>query len=178
MSYDYRLLCERISLCLHGNPKSSLRWLSRELQVSPRTIQNAVIRVTGKTFTKVRDEYLLEGIRDLLVSAPNATIRKVSLEAGYRCARSSARLRHESSAAAHSHCRTTSRNKIDQAIWRFSWRGYTTAIQKITKRTHFCVICPDSPFFTDYSQDSFQVLLTADYKNFNRNSLAGYVPKG
>ena len=70
MSYDHRLLCERISLCLHRNPKSSLRSLSRELHVSPRTIQNAVIKVTGKKFRKVRDEFLLEGIRDPLVSTP------------------------------------------------------------------------------------------------------------
>jgi hypothetical protein len=47
VSYNHRLLCERVFLCLHHNQKSSLAALSRELHVTPRTIQNAVQRMRG-----------------------------------------------------------------------------------------------------------------------------------
>ncbi|SRR5712691_2626613 len=76
---------------LQGNPCCSLGALSRELHVSRRTNQNAVSAVTGKTFRDPRDELLLARVKSLLVSAPNTTIREVSLEAGYRSPRSFAR---------------------------------------------------------------------------------------
>ena len=59
--------------------------------VSRRTIQNAVHSVTGKTFRDLRGEILLARIKNLLASAPNSAIRKVSLEAGYRSPRAFAR---------------------------------------------------------------------------------------
>src|SRR5437870_13311695 len=92
MSYDHRLLCKRISLSLQRNPSSSLQALSRELRVSRRTIQNAVHSVTGKTFRDLRGEILLARIKNLLASAPNSTIRKLSLKAGYRSPRAFVRL--------------------------------------------------------------------------------------
>ena len=76
---------------VQGNPCCPLRELSRELRVSRRTIQNAVDAVTGKKFRDLRDELLLAKIKNLLASAPNTTIRQVSLEAGYRSPRSFAR---------------------------------------------------------------------------------------
>ena len=91
MSYDHRLLCERVALRLQRKPNSSLRELSRELHVSRGTIQNAVNAVTGKKFRELREELLLMRLGNLLESAPNATIRKVSLEAGYKSPRSFAR---------------------------------------------------------------------------------------
>ncbi len=91
MSYDHRLLCERISLSLHAKPSASLRELSQELRVSRRTIENAVITVQGMKFRDLRNELLLEKVKNLLVSAPNATIRQVSLDAGYKSPRSFAR---------------------------------------------------------------------------------------
>src|SRR5215831_8904705 len=91
VSYDRRLLCERISLSLHRKPSTSLRELSQELRVSRRTIQNTVITIQGKKFRDLRNELLLENVEKLLASAPNATIRQVSLEAGYKSPRSFAR---------------------------------------------------------------------------------------
>jgi AraC-like DNA-binding protein len=91
VSYDHMLLFNRITLTLQGNPCCSLRALSRELQVSRRTIQNAVNAVTGKKFRDVREELLLVKIQNLLASAPNTTLSHVSLEAGYRSRRSFAR---------------------------------------------------------------------------------------
>src|SRR2546429_4562364 len=78
---------KRIAVSLRRNPSSPLGKLSRELHVSRRTIQNAVHSVTGKTFRDLRGEILLARIKNLLVSAPNSTIRKLSLKAGYRSPR-------------------------------------------------------------------------------------------
>lgn len=91
MSYDRKLLFNRIIAALRRNPCCSLRELSRELQVSCRTIQNAIRAVTGKKLRDLREELLLVRIKNLLELTPNATIGKVSLEAGYRSARSFAR---------------------------------------------------------------------------------------
>ena len=91
MSYDHRLLCKRISQCLHRNPNSSLRQIAGELHLSRRTIQNAVVAVTGKKFCELRQEVLLERIEKVLSSVANATIRRLSCEAGYKCSRSFAR---------------------------------------------------------------------------------------
>lgn len=75
---------------LEGDPCRSLSDLSEELQVSRRTIQNTVNLVTGKKFRDLREDLLLTKIKKLLESA-NTTIRKVSLEAGYKSSRSFAR---------------------------------------------------------------------------------------
>ena len=91
MSYDHGLLFNKVALGLQDNPCRSLRELSLELHVSRRTIQNAIIAVTHKKFTKLREELLLARIKDLLASSPNCTIRRVSLDAGYRSPRSFAR---------------------------------------------------------------------------------------
>ena len=85
------VLFNRITLMLQGNPCCSLGELSRELRVSRRTIQNAVDAVTGTKFRDLRDELLVVKIKNLLASAPNTTIREVSLDAGYRSPRSFAR---------------------------------------------------------------------------------------
>ena len=91
MSYDHRLLCERISLSLHRKPNASLRELSRELHVSQRTLQNAVRAFAGKKFSDLREEVLLTRVKNLLASAPTISIRELSLEAGYKSSRSFAR---------------------------------------------------------------------------------------
>ena len=75
---------------LEGDPCRSLSDLSQELQVSRRTIQNAVNVVAGRKFRDLREDLLLAKIKKLLESA-NTTIRKASLEAGHKSSRSFAR---------------------------------------------------------------------------------------
>lgn len=99
MSYDHRLLCERVSLSLYCNPNSSLTELSRELHVSRTTLQSAVIEVTGKKFKALRDELFLAKVNNLLASRSNATIREVALEVGYKSPRSFARAVRRASGA-------------------------------------------------------------------------------
>jgi AraC-like DNA-binding protein len=76
---------------LRANPCCPLRELSRRLHVSPRNIQNAINAVTGKKFRDLREEVLFVRVKNLLASAPDTPIRKISLEAGYRSPRSFAR---------------------------------------------------------------------------------------
>jgi AraC-like DNA-binding protein len=106
VSYEPRLLFDRIILALQGNPRCSLEGLSRELHVSCRTIQNAVNEITGKKFRDLREELLLVRIKNLLVSAPNATIREVSLQAGYSSSRSFARAVRRASGVSPKQLRT------------------------------------------------------------------------
>jgi AraC-like DNA-binding protein len=84
MSYDQGLLFEAILLSLRRRPSALLRDLSRELQVSERTIQKVVSLATGKTFRDLRDGLLLEHARNLLVSQLPCTIKEVSVGLGYQ----------------------------------------------------------------------------------------------
>ena len=88
MYYD---LCERVFFNLERNPNASLKELSPKLQVSVRTMQNAIFAVTGKKFGELRKEMLLKRVESLLTSAPNIAIKAVSFEAGYRSPRAFAR---------------------------------------------------------------------------------------
>ena len=63
MSYDHKLLCERISLRLRRNPNISLWELCKELRVSRRTMQQGVIAVKGERFSDLREDLLLARMR-------------------------------------------------------------------------------------------------------------------
>jgi len=91
MSYDPKLLYERISLSLRQNLSLSLEELSQELRVSRRTIQNTVIVVTGKKFRDLREEFLLARFQSAVVAEPAAAIKELSSEIGYGSPRSFAR---------------------------------------------------------------------------------------
>lgn len=84
VSYTQRQLFNKITLTLQSTPHCSLADLSRELGVSRRTIQNAISGVTGKKFRDLRDEAVLERVKNLLTSAPNTAIKELALETGYR----------------------------------------------------------------------------------------------
>lgn len=91
MSYEPTLLFRRISLRLQRNPSLSLEELSRELHVSRRTIQNTVITVKGQKFRDLREQLLLARFQSALAAEPEAAIKELSSEIGYRSARSFAR---------------------------------------------------------------------------------------
>lgn len=91
MSYDHRLLFRGISQSLSQSPSSSLARLSRELQVSPRTIEMAVATMTGKTFRDVREEILMATVRCLFVSNSALAVKELSQRVGYKSASSFAR---------------------------------------------------------------------------------------
>ena len=137
---------KRIAVSLRRNPSSPLGKLSRELHVSRRTIQNAVHSVTGKTFRDLRGEILLARIKNLLASAPNSTIRKLSLKAGYRSPRAFARAVRRTCGVSPQQFRTRIAKELlaseVRRRFRNSLRATNTRATKITKRPHFCAISP------------------------------------
>jgi AraC-like DNA-binding protein len=95
VSYDHGLLHLKVSLSLQRKPNSSLGELSRELHVSRRTIQNAVISATGKSFRELQKETLLTRVQSILLARPSVAIKELSDDVGYRSPRSFARaVRH------------------------------------------------------------------------------------
>jgi AraC-like DNA-binding protein len=91
VSYDHRLLLEEISLSLHRNPCRSLESLSRELQVSRRTIQKVLINTTGKSLRQCKEEIVIAKLRSLLIERPISAIKELSFAIGYKSPRSFAR---------------------------------------------------------------------------------------
>lgn len=91
MSYDHRLLCERVSLILHRKPASSLGQLSRELHVSGRTIERSILLAAGKTFSDLRKGILIESVTAIFASRPTEVIKKISSDLGYNSPRSFSR---------------------------------------------------------------------------------------
>ena len=91
MSYDHRLLCEQLSLRLHRYPSISLHELSKQLRVSRRTLQRAVIAVKGKRFRDLQEELLLARVESLLMATPCLAIKELSFQIGYQSPRSFAR---------------------------------------------------------------------------------------
>jgi AraC-like DNA-binding protein len=91
LSYDPRLLFHRIALCLKQNPAISLETLSKELQLSRRTIQKAIAVGSGKNFRSLREEFLLARVKSLFLSEPTSGIKAISFTIGYESPRSFAR---------------------------------------------------------------------------------------
>ena len=76
---------------LQDNPCCSLRDLSKELRVSQRTIEKALIIASGKTFRELREEILVERVTSAFTSEPTRKIKGLATELGYKSARSFAR---------------------------------------------------------------------------------------
>lgn len=91
MSYEHRFLCDSVLLRLYDLPYISLGALSRELKVSPRTIENALESVARKSFRQVQREAMLLKVRQLLEKQPTASIKELSFAVGYKSPRSFAR---------------------------------------------------------------------------------------
>jgi len=91
MSYDERLLFEKISVCLHESPRTSLEGVSVTLRVSKRTIKKAIRASTGRSFRNVRDEILLARVKCRFASHPEMAIKELSFGFGFRSASSFAR---------------------------------------------------------------------------------------
>jgi AraC family transcriptional regulator len=91
MSYDPRLLFQRIFACLEESPCKTLSDLSRSLCLSERTIQKAVNLSTGKSFRLLRDEVILNRVKCLFAARPEVPIKELSFGIGFKSASSFAR---------------------------------------------------------------------------------------
>jgi AraC-like DNA-binding protein len=88
---SYKLPLDAILLYLRRTPCGLLGDLSQELQVSRRTIENTVRLATGKTFRDLRDEILVERVRNIVASRPTMSIKELSFAVGFKSASSFAR---------------------------------------------------------------------------------------
>lgn len=91
MSYDPRLLFERIWGCLQEGPCKTLKDLSQSLQLSERTIQKSVSLSTGKSFRLLRDEVILARVKWLFKAHPELPIKELSSRMGFESASSFSR---------------------------------------------------------------------------------------
>ena len=91
MSYDPRLLFAQISIRLDQTPARSLLELSREFQVGPRTIQNAIALMTGTKFSRFKDDVLIARLTRLLLAKPASPIKELWFELGYKSHRTFSR---------------------------------------------------------------------------------------
>lgn len=91
VSYDHISLFEGISGRLRENPRSSLDRLSREFEVSRRTVQQIVKSRTGKSVSVFRDQLLIERVTCIFASQPSAPIKEISFTIGFASPRSFAR---------------------------------------------------------------------------------------
>ncbi len=91
MSYDPRLLFEEISICLRESPSKTLLDISKNLQVSRRTIEKAISTSTGGTFRRLREGILLTRVRSLCSSQPTLAIKELCFAVGFKSATSFAR---------------------------------------------------------------------------------------
>lgn len=91
MSYNHALLFETITKHLQMNPRCSINYLSNQLKISRRTIQEVVSAKSSKTFSALRQEVLLNEVKRLLVSKPELTIKEISFNVGFYSPRSFAR---------------------------------------------------------------------------------------
>jgi AraC-like DNA-binding protein len=91
MSCNHDLLVDAALRRLSLAPSRLLEGLARELQVSRRTLQNAINMIAGKTFRELRDELLVKRVKSLLESYPTRGIKQLSFELGFKSPRSFAR---------------------------------------------------------------------------------------
>jgi AraC-like DNA-binding protein len=91
VSYNVRLLFEKISDCLHNKPGKTLAELSQRLRVSERTIERACRRLAGRSFRRFREEILLRQVTRFLELQPEIAIKELSFGVGFKSTSSFAR---------------------------------------------------------------------------------------
>src|SRR5882762_9341292 len=91
MSCKQKLLLDAVLRRLNSAPAARLGDLTREFNVSRRTLQNAVNMTIAKTFREVREQILVKRVKTLLDSQPTRGIKELSFELGYKSGRSFAR---------------------------------------------------------------------------------------
>jgi AraC-like DNA-binding protein len=91
VSYNARLLFEKISDCLHSKPGKTLAELSQRLRVSERTIERACRRLAGRSFRRFREEILLRQVTRFLELQPEIAIKELSFGVGFKSTSSFAR---------------------------------------------------------------------------------------
>jgi AraC-like DNA-binding protein len=106
MSYDPRILFEQISACLNENPRKTLEELAQSLHVSKRTIKKTVRLSTGGNFRQYREGVLMERVKGFFAMQPDAAIKVLSIDLGFKSPSSFARAVRRASGACPGELRT------------------------------------------------------------------------
>ncbi|PYT72935.1 MAG: hypothetical protein DMG39_08155 [Acidobacteria bacterium] len=106
MSYDPKLLFERISACLQENPRKTLEELSQNLRVSKRTIKKTVKLATGGNFRHYREGVLMEKVKGFFAVRPGMAIKVLSIDLGFKSPSSFARAVRRASGSCPGELRT------------------------------------------------------------------------
>jgi len=115
MSYDPRLLFEQISMSLNENPRKTLEELAQSLHVSKRTIKNTVRLSTGGNFRHYREEVLMERVKGFFALQPEAAIKVLSIDLGFKSPSSFARAVRRASGACPGELRTCVAGEVPAA---------------------------------------------------------------
>lgn len=91
MSYDHESLLRRIFLHMMREPCISVQSISKELQVSRRTIQSVIRRGAKKSYSDLRREILVVKTIELFSVQACLAIKQVSFAVGFASPRSFAR---------------------------------------------------------------------------------------
>lgn len=91
MSYNPKLLFEKINVCLDESPCITLRELSQRLRVSGRTIERSCRLSFGKNFRRLREEILVTRVARIFELAPDIAIKELSYGVGFKSTSSFAR---------------------------------------------------------------------------------------
>jgi AraC-like DNA-binding protein len=91
MSYDHESLYRRILLHMMREPCISVQNISKELQVSRRTIQSTIQRGAKKSYSALRREILVAKTIEFFSVRACAAIKEVSFAVGFASPRSFAR---------------------------------------------------------------------------------------
>lgn len=89
--YEAKFLLDTILLRLTRTPSRLLGEFSRELSVSQRTIEKAIIVASGKTFRELREGILVDRVRSTFASDPTQRVKELASDLGYKSPRSFAR---------------------------------------------------------------------------------------
>ena len=91
MHYDPRLLFAQICIHLDKTPAHSLEDLAGELRVDPGTIESVVTGMTGSKYSNFKDDILIAKLTRLFLARPNAPMKELSSDLGYRSSRAFAK---------------------------------------------------------------------------------------
>lgn len=91
MLYRHKFLFDAVLFDLYQTPCRLLGDMALQLRVSRRTIENCIRLGAGKTFRDLRQEILLERVKNLLASNPTISVKELSFAVGFKSASSFSR---------------------------------------------------------------------------------------
>ena len=133
MSYNSKLLFEKINVCLDESPCITLRELSQRLRVSGRTIERSCRLSFGKSFRRFRQETLVTRVTRIFELEPDIAIKELSYGVGFKSTSSFARAIKRASGLRPEQLRihfplNSDRNEVSQPLLRSTAKWSATQV--------------------------------------------------